>query len=161
MAQKEIQAQQWGLSMKVILQKDVKDIGKVGDLVSVSSGFARNYLLPNKLAAEATEKRMAEWEHLKRVSEAKKKKAVAERQELLSRMSGISLTFKLAAGDGDKLFGSVTNMEISRELEKKGFSIDRRDIHLDDQIKVLGTHKATIKLGEGLQTNLQIVVERI
>jgi large subunit ribosomal protein L9 len=146
--------------MKVILQKDVKDIGKVGDLVNVSAGFARNYLLPRKMAAEATEKRVTEWQHLQRVAEAKKKKAVGERQELLNKMSGISLTFKLAAGDGDKLFGSVTTSEISRELEKKGFSVDRRDIHLEEQIKVLGTHKALIKFGEGQQTTLQVVVER-
>ena len=69
--------------MKVILSKDVKDVGKVGDLVNVSEGFARNFLFPRKLAAEATEKRVKEWEHLKRVADAKKKKAVAERQAVI------------------------------------------------------------------------------
>lgn len=146
--------------MKVILQKDVKDLGKVGELVSVKEGFARNFLFPRKLAAEATEKRVKELEHLNRVAEAKKKKAVAERQELLGKVNGTSLTFKVSAGDGDKLFGSVTTSEISRELEKKGFSIDRRDIHLEEQIKVLGTHRALIKMGEGLQATVQVVVER-
>ena len=93
--------------MKVILQKDVKDVGKVGDLVSVSEGFARNFLFPRKMAAEATEKKVKEWEHLKRVAEIKKKKAVAERQELLKKISGISVSFKVAAGETDKIFGSV------------------------------------------------------
>lgn len=146
--------------MKVILQKDVKDLGKVGELVSVKEGFARNFLFPRKLAAEATEKRVKELEHLNRVADAKRKKAVAERQELLGKVNGTSLTFKVPAGDGDKLFGSVTTSEISRELEKKGFSIDRRDIHLEEQIKVLGTHRALIKMGEGLQATVQVVVER-
>lgn len=146
--------------MKVILQKDVKDIGKVGELVSVATGFARNFLFPRKLATEATEKRVSEWNHLKRVAEAKKKKAVAERQELLGKMNGTSLSFKVSAGETDKLFGSITTSDISRELDNKGFSVDRRDIHLDEQIKVLGNHKATIRLGDGLETSIQIVVER-
>lgn len=146
--------------MKVILQKDVKDVGKVGDLVNVAPGFARNFLFPRKLAMEATETRVSEWEHLKRVSEAKKKKAVAERQGLLAKVNGVSLTFKVPAGETDKLFGSVTTSDISRELEAKGFSVDRRDIHLDEQIKILGNHKATIRLGEGLEASVQLVVER-
>jgi large subunit ribosomal protein L9 len=146
--------------MKVILQKDVKEVGKVGDLVAVAAGFARNFLFPRKLAVEATEKRVKEYEHLNRVAEAKRKKAVAERQELLNKMGGVSVKFKLSAGDSDKLFGSVTTADISKELEKAGFSVDRRDIHLDEQIKVLGTHKATVKFGEGQTATVQVVVER-
>lgn len=146
--------------MKVILQKDIKDVGKVGDLVNVAPGFARNFLFPRKLAMEATEKRISEWEHLKRVAEAKKKKAVAERQELLNKINGISLNFKVTAGESDKLFGSVTTSDISKKLEEQGFSVDRRDIHIEEQIKVLGTHKATIRLGENQEATIQIIVER-
>lgn len=146
--------------MKVILQKDVKDVGKVGDLVNVSSGFARNFLFPRKLAMEATESRVHEWEHLKRVADVKKKKAVAERQALLSKVNGVTVKFKVTAGETDKLFGSVTTTDISRELDKLGFSIDRRDIHLDEQIKVLGQHKASVRMGEGLETQIQILIER-
>ena len=146
--------------MKVILQKDVKDVGKVGDLVSVSAGYARNFLFPRKLAAEATETKVKEYEHLKRVADAKKKKAVSERQAVLSKLNGTSVKFKVSAGDSDKLFGSVTTADISRELDKLGFSIDRRDIHLEDQIKVLGNHKGTVRLGEGLEASIQVVVER-
>lgn len=146
--------------MKVILTKDVKDVGKVGELVNVATGFARNFLFPRKMASEATEKRVTEWNHLNRVAEAQKKKAVAERKELLSKMSGTALTFKVTAGETDKLFGSITTNDISRELEKQGYSVDRRDIHLDEQIKVLGNHKATIRFGEGQETSIQIVVER-
>lgn len=146
--------------MKVILQKDVKNLGKVGDLVNVSQGFARNYLFPRLLASEATEKRVKEFAHLKMVAESKKKKAMAERQEVIKKMSGVALVFKMPAGETDKLFGSVTTNDISNELEKHGFLIDRRDIHVDDTIKVLGSHKATIKLGEGLEAEIAISVER-
>jgi large subunit ribosomal protein L9 len=146
--------------MKVILQKDVKNLGKVGDLLNVADGYARNFLFPRKLAQEATEKRVNEWEHLKRVAAIHKKKAHAEREALLAKMKGLSVSFKAAAGDSDKLFGTVTTTEISRELEKVGYSVDRRDIHLEEPIKMLGQHKATIKLGEGLQGEIQVVVER-
>lgn len=146
--------------MKVILSKDVKDVGKTGEVVSVSAGFARNFLFPRKLAMEATETKVAEWEHLKRVAEAKKKKAIGERQTLLSKISGTAVKFKVAAGESDKLFGTVTTTDISKELEKHGFSVDRKDIHLEEHIKLLGNHKATIRLGDGLETTIQVVVER-
>lgn len=146
--------------MKVILQKDVKDVGRVGELVNVSEGFARNFLFPRKLAAEATEKRVKEYEHLKRVAEAKKKKALAERQELLKKINGTTVAFKMAAGETDKLFGTVTNADISKELQKLGFSVDRRDIHLEEPIKLLGQHKAVVRYAEGLEAKIQISVER-
>lgn len=146
--------------MKVILSKDVKDVGKTGEVVSVSSGFARNFLFPRKLAMEATETKVAEWEHLKRVAEAKKKKAIGERQALLAKINGASVKFKVSAGESDKLFGTVTTTDISKELEKLGFSVDRKDIHLEEHIKLLGNHKAIVKLGEGLETTIQVVVER-
>ncbi|WII72989.1 50S ribosomal protein L9 [Bdellovibrio sp. 22V] len=146
--------------MKVILQKDVKDVGKVGELVNVSEGFARNFLFPRKLAAEATEKRVKEYEHLKRVAETKKKKALAERQELLNKINGTTVTFKLAAGETDKLFGTVTTTDISKELQKLGHSVDRRDIHLEEPIKVLGQHKAVVRYAEGMEAKIQISVER-
>lgn len=146
--------------MKVILQKDVKDLGKIGDLVTVSQGFARNFLFPRKMAAVATETKVKEYEHLKRVAEIKKKKAVAERKELLNKISGVAVKFKMQTGDSDKIFGSVTSADISAELQKAGFSVDRRDIHIEEHIKVLGNHKATIRLGEGLEASLQVVVER-
>ncbi len=146
--------------MKVILQKDVKDLGKVGDLVNVSLGFARNLLFPRKLAVEATENKVNEYNHLKRVAESKKKKALGERQELLNKIKGTTVTFKLNAGDNDKLFGTVTTADISKQLEKSGFSVDRRDIHLEEPIKVLGTHKATIKYADSLEAAIQIAVER-
>ncbi|AHI04539.1 50S ribosomal protein L9 [Bdellovibrio bacteriovorus W] len=146
--------------MKVILQKDVKDVGRVGELVNVSEGFARNFLFPRKLASEATEKRIKEYDHLKRVAEAKKKKAMAERQAILAKINGTTVAFKMAAGETDRLFGTVTTSDISKELQKLGHSVDRRDIILDEPIKVLGQHKAIVRFTEGMEANIQISVER-
>jgi len=147
--------------MKVILQKDVKDLGKVGELVNVSSGYARNFLFPRQLAVSATQKSVTEWAHLQKVAEIKKKKAFSGRKELMGRLQGVTLNFKLeAAADSEKLFGSVTTMDISKQLDVLGFSVDRRDIHLEEAIRLLGQHKATVKMGEGLEAEITIVVEK-
>ena len=148
--------------MKVILQKDVKDLGKVGDLVNVKNGFARNFLFPRQMAVAATESRETEWKHLKKVGDIKKKKAMAGRQEVVGKLQGLTLNFKLeAAAESEKLFGSVTTMDISKQLSQNGFEIDKRDIHLDEAIKVLGQHKAFVRLGDGLEAQLTIVVEKV
>lgn len=147
--------------MKVILQKDVKDLGKVGDLVNVTNGYARNFLFPRQLAVAATENRETEWTHLKKVADIKKKKAMAGRQEVINKLQGITLNFKLeAAADSEKLFGSVTTMDISKALAAQGYEIDRRDIHLEEPIKLLGQHKAAVRMGEGLEAELTVVVEK-
>lgn len=148
--------------MKVILQKDVKDLGKVGDLVNVSNGYARNFLFPRQLAVTATEDKETEWTHLKKVADIKKKKAMAGRQELIGKLQGLTLNFKLeAAGESEKLFGSVTNMDISKQLASNGFEIDRRDIHLEEPIRLLGQHKAHVRMGEGLEAEITVVVEKL
>jgi large subunit ribosomal protein L9 len=146
--------------MKVILQKDVKNLGKVGELVNVKNGYARNFLFPRQLAQEASEGRVKEFAHLKAIAETKKKKAAGERLELIKKLQGVNVVIKVSAGESDKLFGTVTNNDISNELEKHGYSIDRRDIHLEEPIKVLGQHKANVKLGEGAEAELTISVER-
>ncbi|MAV90713.1 MAG: 50S ribosomal protein L9 [Bdellovibrionaceae bacterium] len=147
--------------MKVILQEDVKNVGKVGQLINVASGFARNYLFPKKLAMLATEKKVNEWNHLQRVAEAKKKKAIGQRQELVNQLKSVTLKFEMeSASDSEKIFGSITNMDISDRLEAEGFQVDKRDIHLEEPIRVLGQHKALIKLGEGLEAEVTIAVDK-
>lgn len=145
--------------MRVILQKDVKDLGKVGDLINVTSGYARNFLFPRRLATEATEKKVKEYQHLKKVAEIKKKKAVAERKEVISKLEGVTLTFKMDAAEKDKIFGSVTNKDISDQLEQQGYMVDKRDIYVEP-IKMLGQHQARVKLGDGAEATLIVVVER-
>jgi len=146
--------------MKVILNKDVKDLGKVGELVQVKPGFARNFLFPRLLAVEATEKRKKEFEHLKAVATANQEKAVGKRKELLAKLEGITVEFSAEASDDEKLFGSISNLDISRKLEEKGYEIDKRDIILEEPIKVLGQYKALVTFGKDLDTNITVSVAR-
>lgn len=146
--------------MKVILQNDVRDLGKVGDIVNVANGYARNYLFPKQLAAPATEKRVKQVEHFQRVAEAKKAKVLAAKKQMIQEISGLTLSFVKAAGDEDKLFGSVTTSEIAEALRAKGFEVDKRDLILEEPIKVLGQHKLVYRIGEGLQAEIKISVEK-
>lgn len=145
--------------MKVILQKDVKDLGKIGQVVDVSNGYARNFLFPRSLAQEATESRIKEWQHLQRVAEVKNKKALQDREEMSNKINGVTVDFKVQAGEGDKLYGSISAGDISVALEGKGFSVDKRDIQLEP-IKILGQHKAVVSLDEGLSAEIVIAVEK-
>jgi large subunit ribosomal protein L9 len=146
--------------MKVILKKDVKDLGRTGDMVNVSGGFARNFLFPRSLAAEATEARMKEFEHWQRVATSRKNKAREEKSQLLEQIKKVTVVFKMTAGEKDKLFGSVTTKDVADELVKKGFPVEKKDVVIEDAIKVLGQHQAKVSFGEGLETTIAISVER-
>lgn len=149
--------------MKVVLQKDVKDLGKVGEVLNVKEGFARNFLFPKKVAVAATEKKVKEFEHLKRVAEVKKAKAVDERKVLITKLNGLVLDFKVQASETEKLFGSITNIDLSKELSKKGFEIDKADIEIEEPIRILGQHKANIVFGDeaSLKAEITVSVERL
>ncbi len=144
--------------MKVILKKDVIDLGKVGEVVSVTPGFARNLLFPRKLAVEATEKRMKEWTHLQKIAEIQKKKAHQERQTVLEKVDGTRLSFQAQASDTGTLFGSVTTQDISKKLAQQGHEIDKKDIHVEP-LKMLGEFQALIKVGE-LEAKVTVSVEK-
>ena len=144
--------------MNLILQKDVKNLGKVGDLVRVKDGYGRNYLIPNGLAVMATEKKSERMENtLKKMSEIKQKKAVGHRKELLHRIADKTFTFKVSAGDNNKLFGSVTAHNVSEKLAQEGFQVDRRDILLEP-IKTLGQFSATISFGDAEELQAQVIL---
>ncbi|MCB9072618.1 MAG: 50S ribosomal protein L9 [Bdellovibrionaceae bacterium] len=145
--------------MKVILKKDVRDLGRSGDMVNVADGYARNFLFPRQLAAEATEGRVKEFEHWTRVATSKKKKAVADLTQIIEKLKAITVSFQMPAGENDKLFGSVTAKDISDALAKQGFSVEKKDITVD-AIKVLGQYKAKINFGDGLKTEIAVSVER-
>ncbi len=146
--------------MKMILKENIKDLGQIGDLVTVANGYARNFLLPKKLAVEATQRRVKEFEHWKRVAESRKKKEREKRKELMNQLAGLQIVFKLNAGESDKLFGSVTNKHISDELDKKGYTINKKDIFLPEPIKILGQHKAVVKLDKDMEQEIIVTVER-
>lgn len=145
--------------MKVILTDSVKSLGNIGEIVNVSQGFARNYLIPNKkakLADEGNSKQMADYQKMlaKKVAE---EKAAAE--ELGKKVSGITINlFKKVGGTG-RLFGTVTNSELSKELEKQGASVERRLITIENPIKSLGEFDITAKLFKGVDATFKVKVE--
>lgn len=147
--------------MQVILKKEVKDLGKVGDLVNVANGFARNFLFPRDLAVVATEDKMKEFQHWQRMAVSRKKQDLSDKKVLVETLANLSIVFKATAGgETDKLFGSITTKDISDELEKMGHTVDKKDITLVEAIRMLGQHKAIIKFGEGVEGEITITVER-
>src|SRR5690606_29071602 len=100
------------------------------------------------------------FEHLQRVAEAKRRKAVAARKEVVGQLQGVNVVFQSTAGETDKLFGSITTKDISDKLDAMGFSVDKKDIHLAEPIRMLGQHKATVDLGNDLKAEIVVTVER-
>lgn len=145
--------------MKVILLQDVKGTGKKGELVDVSDGYARNFLLPKKVAKKATAQAMSE---LKNAEESKAFKIEEEKKSANAAkevIEGKSLNVKAKAGQGGRLFGSVTAKEIATELKKQfSLNVDKRKISLDTDIKAFGTYNADIKLYTGIVAKLKVVV---
>lgn len=144
--------------MNVILTENVKGLGNMGDVVKVKPGYARNFLLPNKLAVEASSRNLNELEHHRRQLTRKAEKLSQEASVLKGRIEALECVLAHRAGDEGKLFGSVTTMEIEAELAAKGIEIDRRKILLDQPIKSLGTHEVEIKLNAGVSANLKVRV---
>jgi large subunit ribosomal protein L9 len=144
--------------MKIILREDIDHVGKMGELVVVKDGYARNFLLPRQMAAPATERSMRALEHEKRVIEAKRKKERVAADELVKRLASLPLTFAMQAGEDDKLFGSVTSMDIAEALAAKAFVVDKRKIVLDKPIKSLGTFTVPIKLASDVTGEVSVSV---
>lgn len=144
--------------MEVILQEDVAHLGHIGEIVKVRDGYARNYLFPRGLAVLANKRNLRELEHQRRVVEEKRQRVAATAQELAAKISRVELKFSARAGEGGKLFGSITNLDIERELRDKGFEVDRRRIRLDEPIKALGAHKVTLTLAAGVPCEITVQV---
>ena len=131
--------------MKVILKEDVKSIGSMGQIVDVSDGFARNYLVPRGLAVEANLKNIRSLEHEKKVIQEKARKVKNSVQDLANRLANMNVVIKTKAGEEGKLFGSVTTMDIAEQLKNQGIEIDKKKISLDEPIKRLGTYAVNLK----------------
>ena len=146
--------------MKVLLNSEIENLGNIGDLVDVKPGFARNYLFPRNLALTVTKHNI---ELLKN-----KRKKIDERiaveklsaEELKNRIEKLKITIKKKSGENDVLFGSVTTMEIEKELEKLGIEIDRKKLHLDEPIKRLGDFICKVKLFKDVEAELKVEVEK-
>lgn len=143
---------------KVILQQNVDHVGGAGEVVRVSDGFARNFLIPRKLGLIANERNIKTFDHQKKVTQDRINRLVDEAKELAAKIEGVSCTISRKAGEEDKLFGSVTTMDIADALKTEGITVDRKDIQLAEPIKILGVFTVPIKLQKGVNANLKLWV---
>lgn len=145
--------------MKVILQKDIKSVGKKGQILDASDGYARNYLLPKKLAVIADATNLNELKTKQDANKYKRDMTMANAKELVEKMKSFELTFKIKAGENGKTFGSVTAKDIADELNKKYFvEVDKKKIGLADAIKTIGVYTIDVKLFEGIVGKLKVTV---
>lgn len=147
--------------MKVILKEDVKNLGLAGSIVNVADGYARNFLIPRNLAVEASTKNIKALEQERKRIEEAARKAKEMAQEISKRLSSITLQIKAKAGEEGKLFGSITNADISEALKKEGFDVDKRRIVLEEPIKRLGSYTVNVKLHQEMTVpvNINIISE--
>lgn len=146
--------------MEVILKEDVTALGSRGDVVKVAEGYGRNFLLPRKLAIEASagNKKVIEQMKAATVRRSAKEKTAAE--ELAKQFEGLSVSFQRKSGESDQLFGSVTPGDIADALTKKSFNIDRRKIQLHEPLKTLGEFTVPVKLHKEVTAHLKVVIEK-
>jgi large subunit ribosomal protein L9 len=146
--------------MEVILKEDVPKLGLRGDVVKVAEGYGRNFLLPKKLAIEASTANKAVIEQMKAAAVRRSAKEKAGAQELAKQFDGLSVSFQRRSGEHDQLFGSVTSGDIAEALEKKGFNVDRRKIQLHEPLKSLGEFMVPVKLHRDVTTHLKVIIEK-
>jgi large subunit ribosomal protein L9 len=146
--------------MKVILQKDIQNLGEAGDIKDVADGYARNFLLPRNLVMKANESSRKIFQHQEKIIKLKKTRRRQQSEKLLGSLNGLEVKILANAGEEGKLFGSVTPIDITKKLKELGFEIDKRKIQLVEPIKQLGEFKVPIKLDVGLNAELKVVVEK-
>jgi len=144
--------------MKVVLKDDIKNVGKMGQIVDVADGYARNYLVPRGLAVEANIKNLKSLEHEKKIIQEKAKRIKNSSQTLSDKISTMTLVIKAKAGDEGKLFGAVTSMDIAELLKNEGIEMDKKKIFIDEPIKRLGSYSVNIKIHPEISTHLNIQV---
>ena len=146
--------------MEVILREDITNLGTRGQVVKVAAGYARNFLIPKKLAVTATGSNKKIVEQERQAHLRKEAKLQGEAQDLAKMVNGVTVTINQKAGENDQLFGSVTSKDVAEALAAKGFTIDRRKIQLDDPIKSLGEFKVPVKLHKDVTAELTVVVAK-
>lgn len=142
--------------MKVILTVDVPKLGKAGDIIKVSDGYARNYLIPRNMAVEATEGNLKRFELERKALEKKQERKMLEAKEIADRIESLTITIAAQAGEGGRLFGSITASDIQEALKQKGIDIDRKRIIIEDPIKSTGQYIVRIKLEKSVSCNLKL-----
>lgn len=146
--------------MLVILRENVENLGHVGDVVKVSDGYARNFLLPRNLVAMADERNVAAIEHQKRTLEKKRLAQKAAAQELATKLEQVTCTLTRKVHEKDKIFGSVTSADIADSLQKAGYEVQKHSIHLDAPIKTLGEFTVSIKLDAESSASVKVIVSK-
>jgi large subunit ribosomal protein L9 len=146
--------------MEVILKEDVAQLGQRGDVVKVANGYGRNFLLPKKLAIEATAGNKKVIEQMKASAVRKTQKDKADAEALAKQFEGVNVTITRRTGEQDQLFGSVTTSDIAAELEKQGFTVDRRKIELDQPIKTIGNFDVKIRLFREVSATVKVTVAK-
>ena len=145
--------------MKLILREEVENLGKGGEVVDVKPGYGRNYLLPRGLAVLASTRNVRELEHEKSMAAAKAAKLKASAEAVAKRLSETPVTLKRKVGEQDKLYGSVTAMDVAEAIAARGLQLDRRSIDLSEPIKTLGTFEVPVKLHSDVVGKLKVTVE--
>src|SRR5262250_518718 len=146
--------------MEVILKEDVVKLGSRGDVVKVAEGYGRNFLLPRKLAIEATAGNKKVIEQMRAAAVRRSAKEKAQAEELSKQFDGLSVAFERRSGEHDQLFGSVTSADLAEALEKKGFNVDRRKVQLHEPLKSLGEFTVPIKLHKDVSAHLKVIIEK-
>jgi large subunit ribosomal protein L9 len=146
--------------MEVILREELDKLGQRGSIVKVADGYARNYLLPKRLAVLATDANRKIVEQERQAWLRKEAKIKVDAEDLAKLLTNVTLTFRHKVGENDQLFGSVTARDIAEGLEKQNFHVDRRKIVLDEPIRALGEHKVTVRLHREVPTEITVVVEK-
>jgi large subunit ribosomal protein L9 len=145
--------------MEVILKEDVNNLGHRGDVVKVADGYGRNYLLPKKLAMEATAANKAVIEQMKSSAIRRSAKEKSEAEALVVQLNAVALVFERKVGENDHLFGSVTSADIAQQLESKGFNIDRRKVQLEEPLKQIGEFHIPVKLHREVTAHVSVTVK--
>ncbi len=145
--------------MKVILRVDVANVGRKGDVLDVSNGFARNYLVPKGLALKATDGALAQATAMRRARDLKEARDRERAEEIARKLTPMVIRIPARAGSEGRLFGSVTATDLAEAVQTQtGITVDRRRIHLDDPIKSIGTHEVAVRLHTDVEARLQVEV---
>ena len=144
--------------MKVILLNDVENLGLAGDIVAVKPGYARNRLIPQGLALRASNKNVAVATERKKVANVKLERENIALQKLAKKLSNVEITIEVNVGEEEKMFGSITNLDVHKELISKGFDLEKNQIIIDEPIKALGIYHAKVKIAKDITSDVKLYV---
>ncbi len=147
--------------MQVMLLKDVAGLGRAGDIKAVAGGYAQNFLFPRNLAVPASEGAQKQAKSLHEAAQRKQERRTSEAREIAARLDGQEVVFQARAGEGDRLYGSITNQDVAEKLQAAtGIEVDRRFVEMEHPIKTLGEHGVSVRFGAGAVANVRVRVER-